>query len=131
MNFKLIFTYACIILDVVIFPFSCIGNHSNEKQYIFVICIEDEAQDVFYHNQYVDDISENMVINYPKDWEYVLPEGYQLTEWQILDSNHEPQNRDITFPYEITEDDIIRYFEGHRNCVVFKSLWEYIDDADH
>lgn len=130
MNVKLILTYLWIILDVMIFPFSCVGNNQNKNEYFFVINIQDEIHEEFYFDEYRAKIPKPAVIGFPDQWEYELPEQYEITKWCILGANHEKvEDRDIVFPYHVLQEDYLSYYRGHRNCIVFEAVWEYVGNV--
>ena len=127
---KTALTYFLIILDVIVFPFSCVGN-SNQKKCVYITIMEEDSRYTI-HNEVSTKIPENGIIEsaYAFDLD---EEKYEIIGWFIYkdedlsDESFDPEF--ITFPYTIQEEDYVKYFHGKRNSVVIAALVESIEDA--
>ena len=61
------------------------------------------------------------LLNEPK----VEVEGYELKCWYIYDK-YSSTKTPVEFPYTYNEDDIISYYVGYRNVIIFEGEWEKI-----
>ena len=130
MWFKTALTYFLIILDVMIFPFSCVGN-SNKNKCVFITIMEEEER-YSIHYEISTKIPENGIVESPYAFE-IDEDKYRIVGWFIYydqdlsKENFEPEF--ITFPYVIQEEDYVGYFHGKRHSVVIAALLESIEDA--
>ena len=130
MWFKTMLTYFLIILDVMIFPFSCAGN-SNKNKCVFITIMEEEER-YSIHYEVSTKIPKNGIVE--SAYAFNLDEDkYKIIGWfvyhdqDLSDESFEPEF--ITFPYTIQEDDYVGYFHGKRHSVVIAALVESIEDA--
>lgn len=130
MWFKTAVTYFLIILDVMIFPFSCAGN-SNRNKCVFLTLMKEEDR-YSIHNEVSTKIPKNGIIESPYVFE-LDEDKYEIVGWFIYyDQDLSKESFDpefITFPYTIQEEDYVGYFHGKRNSVVIAALVESIEDA--
>lgn len=130
MWFKTAVTYFLIILDVMIFSFSCAGN-SNRNKCVFLTLMKEEDR-YSIHNEVSTKIPKNGIIESPYVFE-LDEDKYEIVGWFIYyDQDLSKESFDpefITFPYTIQEEDYVGYFHGKRNSVVIAALVESIEDA--
>ncbi len=130
--FKTVLTYFLIILDVMIFPFSCVGGQRyNKPEYLFDVEIVDEDREYtfFYSSGFISDTDGNA--SFPEGFLDDLNsqlEEYEIVGWYLERKHNEEDHTLITFPYSIQEEDY-HYWKGHRKVVVFSAEWVYIGNA--
>lgn len=123
--FKTIAMVFFIILDVIFFPFSCTEN-KNKNQCIFIVEVNNVELEISFYEQECYKIPEDSVATVPENFVNFEKEGYHIVGWLIYEHSKEPEDmKEVTLPYNITEEDYLNYFRGHKDCVVFMAKLEY------
>ncbi len=126
---KMIMMFLFILLDVIMFPFSCVED-KNKNQYIFAIEIIDDEAEYSYYKEIVGAIPKNHCISFPLELEGFTIDQYRITGWVIYEYTVElEQCKEVQFPYILEEEDYLKYYRGHKQSVVFMAKWEYIEYA--
>lgn len=85
-----------------------------KKDNEFLFCGPNMSE-IVYRTKFVD------VLEEPK----VEVEGYELKCWYLYDI-YSSTKTPVEFPYTYNEDDIITYYQGNRNVIIFEGEWEKI-----
>ena len=136
--FKTAFMYFIIILDVMIFPFSCMNTRNTRQKYIYHIGIYDETHEYSYtmtsSSEYVVNQTAKLDTKFIEKVNEHIAGEYEILGWYVYkfesEEDIEKPRTLVTFPYNIQEDDYLPYWQGKRNVVVFYAEWVYIGNAD-
>lgn len=117
------------VLDVAIFPFSCFGGTSHHGQlYVYANYMPEDAEGEYYmyvpgfygrnciSGEYLvgDVIEEDVILSIIEECiDKSQVESYEILGYAMIDH---AENKPITLPYIITEEDILGYYQGLRGA---------------
>lgn len=119
---KTYFALGAILFDVAIFPFGCSPKRHLVENYVIFDSIY-QIEDIM--------IGDVVSARLPESHKIVLEDysltyeisNYQITYWSLLQDD-----KVISFPYTYSEEDLVPYYQGYRNSLVFVAHWEKINE---
>ena len=111
-----------LLLDVAVFPYSC--SSKRDEQVVFCGDYVNEEENIsYYRTHYVDGLPKDRVIEIPLDLDMTIND-YYISYWYLYnDEDMTP----VEFPYTYKDEDLVGYFRGPRDAVVFLAHWEKVD----